>query len=169
MAIKRDPAMRANESKSSGAGTVLLGITAIALAAMIGTISLVHEVGELGPKVGDLLSFDPLERMSPDMNARVPAMAADAKPGVACALDVRAMHATGGSMVIEARVPGSDFAYRVHWAGTRTTNDGSNCGSSADLQMNLSDIEVLAMAAGGYGVPASKHAGLFNRGGTTAQ
>ena len=98
--------MRANDSKSSGAGTVLLGIAAIALAGMVGTIGLIHQVGELGPKVGDILSFDPLERISRDMNARVPAMPADDKPGVACALDVRAMHANGGSMIIESREPG---------------------------------------------------------------
>ena len=155
--------MRANDTKSTGAGTVLLSITAVALTAMIGTISLIHQVGELGPKVGDILSFDPLDRMSPDMNAHVPAMSADDKPGVACVLDVRALHANGGSMVIEARLPGSDFAYRVHWSGPRTSNDGTNCGTSADLLVNLSDIEVLAIAAGGYGVPASKHAGLFSR------
>jgi hypothetical protein len=130
---------------------------------MVGTISLIHQVGELGPKVGDILSFDPLDRMSSDLNTRVPAMTADDKPGVACALDVRAIHANGGSIVIEARTPRLDFAYRVHWSGPRTSNDGTNCGASADLLVNLSDIEVLAMAAGGYGVPASKHAGLFGQ------
>jgi hypothetical protein len=155
--------MRVNDTKSTGAGTVLLGITAIALTAMVGTISLIHQVGELGPKVGDILSFDPLDRMSSDLNTRVPAMTADDKPGVACALDVRAIHANGGSIVIEARTPRLDFAYRVHWSGPRTSNDGTNCGASADLLVNLSDIEVLAMAAGGYGVPASKHAGLFGQ------
>ena len=77
------------------------------------------------------------------------------------------MHANGGSVIIEAREPRADFGYRVHWAGPRSSNDGTNCGSSADLLMNLEDIEVLAMAAGGYGVPAGKQAGIllaFGRG-----
>ncbi len=155
--------MRANDSNSSGAGSVLLGIVAIALAGMVGTIGLIHQVGELGPKVGDIVSFDPLDPISRDMHARLPAMSADDKPGVACVLDVRAMHSTGGSVIIEAREPRGSFGYRVHWAGARSSNDGTDCGPSADLLVNLEDIEVLAMAAGGYGVPASKQSGVFWR------
>ncbi len=153
--------MRANDSKSTGVGSVLLGIVAIALAGTVGTIGLIHQVGELGPKVGDIVSFDPLDPISRDMHARLTAVPADDRPGVACVLDVQAMHANGGSLIIEAREPGSSFAYRVHWAGARSSNDGANCGSSADLRVNLEDIEVLAMAAGGYGVPASKRAGVL--------
>ena len=59
--------MRANDSKSSGVGSVLLGVVAIALAGMVGTIGLIHQVGELGPKVGDIVVFDPLDSMSRDM------------------------------------------------------------------------------------------------------
>ena len=143
--------MRANDSKSSGLGSVLLGMAALTLAGMVGTIGLIHQVDQLGPKVGDLISFDPLAPISADMRARLPAMAADDRPGVACALDVRTMHANGGSVIIEAREPRARFGYRVHWAGPRTSNDPVDCGSSADLLMNLEDIEVLAMAAGGYG------------------
>ena len=78
MASQRDPAMRANDSKTSaGVGSVLLGIVAIALAGMVGTIGLIHEIGEFGPKVGDIISFDPLDRISQDMRARLPAMLAD--------------------------------------------------------------------------------------------
>lgn len=157
MATKRDPTMRLNESKSTGAGSVLLGIVAIALAGMVGTIGLIHQVGELGPKVGDIISFDSLDSMARDMHARVAAMPADGKPGVACVLDVRDMHDDGGSLIIEARQPGSSFAYRVHWAGKHSSNDAANCGASADLLVNLEDVEILAMAAGGYGVAADKH------------
>lgn len=161
--------MRANDSKSSGIGTVLLGITAIMLAGMAGTISLIHQVGELGPKVGDIVSFDPLDPMSRDLRGRLPAIPADDRPGVACVLDVRTLHANGGSVVIEARAPRTTFAYRVHWAGSRSSDDGTNCGSSADLLVNLEDIEMLAMAAGGYGVPAAKHTNLFSHPASAAQ
>ena len=51
--------MRTNESKSSGLGSVLLGMAALALAGMVGTIGLIQQVGDLGPKVGDIISFDP--------------------------------------------------------------------------------------------------------------
>ena len=155
--------MRVNDSNSSGLGSVLLGIAAIALAGMVGTIGLIHQVGELGPKVGDIVAFDPLDSISRDMHARLTAMSAGGQSGVACVLDVRAMHAGGGSMIIEAREPRTSFGYRVHWAGARSSNDGADCGSSADLLVNLEDIEVLAMAAGGYGVPASKQLGAVWR------
>ena len=168
MASKRDPAMRANDSKSSGVGSVLLGVAAVMLAGMVGTIGLINQVGELGPKVGDIVSFDPLDPISRDMHARLPAIPVDDRPGVACALDVRVMHANGGSMIIEAHVPRSSFSYRVHYAGARSSNDSADCGSSVDLLVNQEDIEVLAMAAGGYGVPASKQIGAFWRSASAA-
>ena len=154
--------MHTNDSKSSGLGTVLLSVVAIALAGMAGTLGLIRQVGEFGPKVGDIVVFDPLAPMSRDMNASLPAMSANGQPGVACVMDVRTIHANGGSVIIEAREPRADFGYRVHWAGARSSGDGSNCGSTADLLMNVEDIEVLAMAAGGYGVPGGKQS-VFSR------
>ena len=121
--------MRANDSKSTGAGSVLLGIAAIALAGMAGTIGLIHEAGEFGPKVGDIVVFDPLDPISRDMHARLPAISADDRPGVACALDVQVMHAGGGSVIVEGREPGTEFGYRVHWAGARSSDDGADCGA----------------------------------------
>jgi hypothetical protein len=161
--------MRANDSKSSGAGSVLLGIAAVALAGMIGTVGLIHQVDQLGPKVGDIVAFDPLRGMARDMRTQLPAIPADDRPGVACVLDVRVMHAAGGSMIIEAREPGDSFNYRIHWAGARTSNDGADCGPSADLLVSLEDIHVLAMAAGGFGVAGSDAAGAFWRSAIAAQ
>jgi hypothetical protein len=155
--------MRANDSKSTGAGSVLLGIAAIALAGMAGTIGLIHEAGEFGPKVGDIVVFDPLDPISRDMHARLPAISADDRPGVACALDVQVMHAGGGSVIVEGREPGTEFGYRVHWAGARSSDDGADCGASAELRVNREDVEVMAMAAGGYGVPASRQTGALRR------
>jgi hypothetical protein len=155
--------MRANDSKASGLGTVLLSVIAIALAGMAGTLGLIHQVGELGPKVGDIVVFDPLAPMSRDMGASLPAMSANGQPGVACVMDVRTIHANGGSVIIEAREPHATLGYRVHWAGARSSDDGTNCGSTADLLMNLEDIEVLAMAAGGYGVPVGKQSAFSRR------
>jgi hypothetical protein len=148
--------MRANESKSGGAGSVLLIIVAVALAGMAGTVGLIRQVGELGPKVGDIVTFDPLRQIARDVRARLPAMLASDQPGVACVLDVRSMHAYGGSVVIEAREPRRNFGYRVHWSGQHSSNDGADCGASADLLLNLEDVQVLALSAGGFGVPTSK-------------
>jgi hypothetical protein len=148
--------MQANDGNSSGVSTIVLGMVVIALAGMVGTIGLLRQVGELGPKVGDIVSFDPLEAFSRDTRARVAAMPAASKPGGGCVLDVRAMHAAGGSVVIEAKDPAASTVYRVHWAGPRSSDDSADCGASADLLLNQDDIEVLAMAAGGYGVSAKR-------------
>jgi hypothetical protein len=152
------------EGKFSGIGTVLLAMTAIALAGMVGTIGLIRQVGDIGPKVGDIVGFEPLESMSRDMKARITAVPAGNQAGVACVLDVRAMHAGGGSLVIESRQPMTASGLRVHWAGARSADDGADCGSSAELLLNQDDIEVLAMAAGGFGVPAAKQFHLWSWG-----
>jgi hypothetical protein len=161
--------MHINDSNSNGAGTVLLGIVAIALAGMVGTMSLINQVGEFGPKVGDIVAFEPLDPISSDMRARLSAMPVGGRSDAACTLDVRAIHANGGSVVVEAREPGTSFSYRVHWAGPRSSNDGSNCGASADLLLNVEDIETLAMAAGGYGAASAKNGGAFWRVAGSAQ
>src|SRR4051794_8732471 len=147
--------MQANGGNSSGVSSVILGMVVMALAGMVGTVGLLRQVGEIGPEVGDIVSFDPLEAQSRDARARIAATAAD-RPGVACVLDVRAMHAAGGSVVIEARQPQVPAGYRVHWAGARSSDDATDCGGSADLLLDREDVEILAMAAGGYGVAAKK-------------
>ena len=152
------------EGKFSGIGTVLLGMAAIALAGMVGTIGLIRSVGDIGPKVGDIVAFDPLDSMSRDLKARITAAPVGGHPGVACVLDVRAMHAGGGSLVIESRQPMTPNGLRVHWAGARSADDDGNCGSSAELLLNQDDIEVLAMAAGGFGVAAQKQFHLWSWG-----
>jgi hypothetical protein len=146
-----------NDSKASGIGTVLLGMAAIALAGMVGTIGLIREVGILGPKVGDIVAFDPQDSISRDMKAHVMAIPVG-QVGTACELDVQAMHQGGGSLIIESRQPTLNSSIRIHWAGNRTATDGTNCGSSADLVIDQEDVEVLALAAGGFGPSAAKHA-----------
>ena len=147
-----------NDSKVSGIGTVLLGVAAIALAGMVGTIGLIREVGALGPKVGDIVAFDPQDAMSRDIRPHVMAVPVD-QIGIACELDVQAMHQGGGSLIIESRRLEPGGGIRIHWAGARTATDGTNCGSSADLVVEQDDIQILALAAGGFGPSAAKHAG----------
>ncbi len=148
--------MRVNDGKSTGLHGVLLGVAVIALTGMVGTIGLMREVGELGPKVGDIVAFEPSAATVRNVNARIAAMAADDIPGVACVLDVHTMHAEGGSVVIEAKHTQAPPLYRVHWAGPRSSDDGTSCGPSADLLLSQEDVQILAMAAGGYGVPSQR-------------
>ena len=153
-----------SEGKFSGLSTILLAMAAIALAGMVGTIGLIRQVGDVGPNVGDIVAFDPLDSMSRNMKASVTAVHTGTQHGVACVLDVRAMHAGGGSLVIESRQPATTNGLRVHWAGARTAYDGAGCGSSAELLLNQDDVEVLAMAAGGFGVPSGRGFHLWSSG-----
>jgi hypothetical protein len=42
--------------------------------------------------------------------------------------------------------------YEVHWAGARTDDGESNCGSSANLVLSGPDLQLLTNAVGGAGV-----------------
>jgi hypothetical protein len=148
--------MQANGDNSSGISSVILGVVVLGLAGTAGTIGLLRQVGEFGPKVGDIVSFDPREALSRDMQPKITATRASDHPGGTCVLDVTVMHAGGGSVVIEARQPQTSSGYRVHWAGAHSSDDPANCGASADLLLNQEDIEILALAAGGYGVSARR-------------
>jgi hypothetical protein len=148
--------MQANGSNWSGVSSVILGVVVLSLAGTVGTIGLLRQIGELGPNVGDIVSFDPHETLSRDMQTKIAATRAGDRTGATCILDVSAMHAGGGSVVIESRQPETNSGYRVHWAGAHSSDDPANCGASADLLLNQEDIEILALAAGGYGVSARK-------------
>ena len=95
--------MQAKDGKSNNIQTALLGMAVLALAATVGTVGLLRQVGELGPKVGDIVTFDPLRQSYGDMTAQIAAVPTNAGPDATCMLDLGAMHAAGGSIVIEAR------------------------------------------------------------------
>jgi hypothetical protein len=148
--------MQANGSNWSGVSSVILGVVVLGLAGTVGTIGLMREIDEFGPKVGDIVSFDPQATLSRDMQTKITATRVGERTEAGCVLDVGAMHAGGGSVVIEARQPQTSSGYRVHWAGAHGSDDPANCGASADLLLNQDDIEILALAAGGYGVSARR-------------
>lgn len=64
-----------------------------------------------------------------------------------CVLDLGVMRGTGGSLVVEGLDPEGDRRYRLHWAGPRTSNDGADCGSDAELMVNARDLRTIALAA----------------------
>jgi hypothetical protein len=128
-------------------GPVVFG-AAILLAA-VGAINIVSVIVRDGPRVGDIITFD---------YARDSPMANDARllvhrPGqFACVLDVNVLKVNGGSLIVEARMPGETRAIHLHWAGGKTSADTADCGPTADLIVDHRDIDILALAAGGYGV-----------------
>lgn len=144
--------------------TVLAIILAAPLTVCVGIIYLLHAV-QFGPNVGDIVAFNTTTDLQDLAQMHVPATYAPASAGIAataergCSLSPSVIAGGGGSLVIEAKETTSPPMYRVHWAGPRTDDSAANCGTIADLQIKLSDLRVLANAAGGFGV-ARKH-GVF--------
>jgi hypothetical protein len=129
--------------------------TAATLLVAAGATNLILALATSGPRVGDIITFD----LSPDAPAAVPMAAnedvrlvVDRLNRPACVLDLDTIIHRGGSMVLEARVPGITRAFFLHWAGERTSSDTDDCGNTADLIVDRRDIDILALTAGGYGV-----------------
>ena len=142
--------MAADRRKTTQPPQFVLLLAAMLLAVVSGMAGIVHQVAEeLGPRVGDLVAFDPAHRAPFTSDARLTAYRPQQE---ACVLDVATMQKSGGSLVLERRGSGPDRPYQAHWSGRRTSQDANDCGSQADLVLSRNDIDTLATAAGGFGV-----------------
>jgi hypothetical protein len=141
--------MAADRRKTSQPPQFVLILAAMLLAVVSGMAGIVHQVAELGPRVGDLVAFDPAYRAAFTSDAR---LTAHRPKQTACVLDVATIQKSGGSLVLESRGSDPDRLYHAHWSGRRTSQDADDCGSQADLVLSRNDIDTLATAAGGFGV-----------------
>jgi hypothetical protein len=141
--------MRTDDRKSSGILGPLVLAGAAALLSFVGAVDLARAVAEMGPRVGDVIDFRPDRAITLNVEARLDVARTD---HTTCRLDVVTIRRSGGSLVVEQRRPGMPHLYQVHWSGIRTSPDGADCGASSDLLLKDTDMEVLALAAGGYGV-----------------
>ena len=103
---------------------------------------------EIGPKVGDILVFRPGAHAPADWEFSVAAPLA--RPTSTCTLRPDVMASGGGSLVVEQRL--DRRSYRVHWAGKQTSDGPADCGSTADLVVSGTDLQLLTNAVGGAGV-----------------
>jgi hypothetical protein len=142
----------------------LLLAGAVALLSFVGAVDLARAVADMGPCVGDVIAFQTDHAAGIDTDARLEVARTD-QPG--CRLDVATIRQSGGSVVVEQRRSADPRLYQVHWSGPLTSSDGADCGTSADLLLRDTDMEVLAMAAGGYGVE-HKQIGLSGSWGSEA-
>jgi hypothetical protein len=134
---------------------VLTVVAAILLTVCLGAMAIL-QLEQFGPQVGAMVVFKP---GAPRMDLwHVRAAADNAGPypdgntvGRVCILSPGTMAEGGGSLVVEARRMSSPPQYRVHWAGSRTSNGGGDCGKAADLVLSRTDLQKLANTAGGYG------------------
>jgi hypothetical protein len=101
------------------------------------------------PQLGDIVAFAPSASAPADDGARLLVHRQDQ---FGCVLDLNVLRRSGGSMVLETQLSVQGNNFRVHWAGTRTSDDPGNCGSDADLILDRLDLEILSLAAGGYGM-----------------
>lgn len=151
--------MQAKHHEAKDLITTAVLVVLVGLVGLGGAIRLAQSAAELGPQVGDILTFEPDAHDGHDTATEVTARR-DGQPN--CVLVTGVLRRLGGSLVIEARTPLPKRQYRVHWAGVRSSDGPDSCGASAELVIGNNTLEILAMTAGGYGAsrkqlaPASK-------------
>jgi hypothetical protein len=142
--------MQAHDDKTPGLLPAALLAIVVALVGLAGAVKIARTAVTFGPAVGDIVQFDPHSYMSLDTHTQVAATRSDAS---GCVLDLESLHLRGGSLIVEQRYPGNGNArYRVHWAGQQSADGAADCGRDADLMLDDTNLDLLAMAAGGWGV-----------------
>jgi hypothetical protein len=154
----RDQRQRSSDGEPGAILTpVLAAVVTILLTACLGTMFLM-QLAAFDPPVGAIVVFKPSAQSMDLWNVSASAVSnSDADPVSAavtraCVLSPGRMAKGGGSLVVEARQMTSPPIYRVHWAGSRTSDGSDDCGNTADLVLSRSDLQKLANTAGGYGV-----------------
>jgi hypothetical protein len=152
--------MRGRREPNEGSGEVLRTalfalVIATLLVSSVAVVSAARTM-DFGPKVGDILVFRPGARVPADWEFTAET---SAKPGDACALQPVAMAVDGGSLVVEQRIE-TPRSFRVHWAGGRTSESATDCGSNAELIVPGEDLQLLSNAVGGAGVEHRTFPGL---------
>ena len=138
-------------SNSAGSFVETALFACVLAALLVSSVAVVSSARtiDLAPKAGDILVFKPTMRVPADWEFAA-VIESDQLP-VSCNLKPSIMASGGGSLVVEQRFAGSRL-YRVHWAGQRTSNDASDCGSAADLLVSRLDLQLMTNAVGGAGV-----------------
>lgn len=102
--------------------------------------------------VGDIITFHPYPGPVAVGSIAADGRIAAHRPNTfGCIFDLDTLRRHGGSLVTEARLADEGQRYRVHWAGERTAADSGDCGPSADVILDRSDLTRLAAAANGLG------------------
>jgi len=139
-----------DDEKPTGLLPAALLAVVVTLVGLAGAVKIARTAVAFGPAVGDIVQFDPQASLPVDLRTQISATRVDA---TGCVLEIAAIHRYGGSLVVEQRYPGDgDPLYRVHWAGQRSAGGAGDCGRDADLMLDNSNLDLLAMAAGGWGV-----------------
>jgi hypothetical protein len=135
--------------------TVVLTLVAGALLTVTTGLAAMMELEQFGPSVGGVIVFRPdtaaAERWSVSATLAEPTRAGvpDGTVGRRCVLSPAVMALRGGSLVIEARRMSRPPVFRVHWSGGPTDGGAGDCGTTADLVLERTELMRLANVAGG--------------------
>jgi hypothetical protein len=124
----------------------------VAVGCMLATAIAVNAVVTMvraAPHIGDIVAFAPSVEAPSDETTR---LVVHRQNRSECVLDLNVLRRSGGSMIIETESAALPGGFAAHWAGVRTSEDASNCGGDADLTIDHRVLDILALAAGGYGV-----------------
>jgi hypothetical protein len=152
----REIADRPRQVADSGFATAILALTAGTLLALTTGLWMMAELEQFGPQVGGIIVLKPdvaaTERWSVSA-----AIVEPVRPGLPsesarrrCNLTPNVMAVHGGSLVVEARRLSRPPVYRVHWAGGPTSVGATDCGTTADIVLERTDLMRLANLAGGF-------------------
>ncbi len=142
-----------NDRKSGEAYATFIAMVGVITVGILLTAGLSWLADSLGPQAGDIITF--VATRAPSVSTGVITAGRAATSGrTSCILDEQTMQRSGGSLVVESARFAPKRTFQVHWAGARTSNGPDDCGSSADLLMNIDEVAALIFAAGGKGVKA---------------
>ena len=136
------------------AGTAgMLGF-AIFVLALFGSMAALTELAQDGPDIGESVVFTPRQDTRYWEEPGIPVPRASPKDTATrhCVLTPSVMAEEGGRLVLETKEMARPPVYRAHWAGGHTDRGGGDCGVSADLTLQLSQVRTLARIAGGWGM-----------------
>jgi hypothetical protein len=136
------------DDKSNELYIALAGVGFVALILVLTIVSALRLADDLGPHIGDIIKFNPVKKISTDLQELITVTPDGHRTGAPCVLDPRTMRASGGSLVIEAVQPKPDARYRVDWAGVHTSDGQADCGAEAEFLLSQSDIVALLLVAG---------------------
>jgi hypothetical protein len=111
-----------------------------------------------GPSVGDVIVFRPTASNGTNdalARADITAIIVNGAERRNCTLNPSTMAAEGGSLLIERSFTSGRALFQAHWAGHRTSRDQADCGASADLLIQPTDLLDLAGFVGGFGFTRS--------------
>ena len=115
------------------------------------TVNAIVALAYAAPEVGHIVTFAP---SATELSTDSTRLGVHRLGRADCVLDLGVLRRSGGSLVVDMRLGGDPGSFRVHWAGARTSDDPRNCGGDVDLIVGRRDLDLLALAAGGYGLGA---------------